>query len=134
MDFSTSNWKDLKPKPGHKNRANQKHASGVWEKYAPTGVLLGEDFCKETFDHSDGKAWARQVYNPKVHQAPKKLRDGEWYPSTRDKLRAYEEKPRSVVFVPRIAPADKVNVVHIDPNECMFPTEHQSIPVVSWAR
>ena len=117
-----------KEKAGHKNRANQKHASGVWDKYSPTGVKLGEEFCKETFDHSDGKAWARAVYNPKVHQAPKKLRDGEWYPSTKDKLRAYEKEPRTIVFVPRIAPADKVNVVHIDPNERMFPTEHQYDP------
>ena len=90
--------------------------------------MLGEEFCKETFEHSDGKAWARAVYNPKVRQAPKKPRDGEWYPSTKDKLRAYEKEPRSVVFVPRIAPADKVNIVHTDPNERMFPTEHQFHP------
>ena len=117
-----------KEKAGHKNRANQKHASQVWDKYSPTGVKLDEEFCKETFDHSDGKAWARVPYNPKVHKAPKKLRDGEWYPTTKDKLRAYEKEPRTIVFVPRIAPADKVNVVHIDPNERMFPTEHQYDP------
>ena len=68
------------------------------------------------------------MYNPKVHKAPKKLRDGEWYPTTKDKLRPYEKEPRTIVFVPRIAPADKVNVVHIDPNERMFPTEHQYDP------
>ena len=117
-----------KAKAGHKICANQKHASGVWDKYSPTGVLLGEEFCKETFDHSDGKAWARAVYNPKVHQAPKKLRDGEWYPTTKDRLRAYEKDPRSIFFAPRIAHADKCNVVHTDPNERMFPTEHQYDP------
>ena len=56
--------KDNKEKAGHKNRANQKHASGVWDKYSPTGVKLDEEFCKEkTFDHSDGKAWARAPYH-----------------------------------------------------------------------
>ena len=117
--------KDNKAKPGHKNRANEKHASGVWDKFSPTGIFLDEEFCKDTFDHSDGKAWARKVYNPKVDFAPKKLRDGEYYPTTKDKLRAYEEEPRSIVFVPRIAPADKVNFSNIDPNERMYPTEHQ---------
>ena len=117
--------KDNKAKPGHKNRANEKHASGVWDTHSPTGLSLDEEFCKDTFDHSDGKAWARKVYNPKVDFAPKKLRDGEWYPTTKDKLRAYEEEPRSILFVPRIAPADKVNFVNIDPNDRMYPTEHQ---------
>ena len=117
--------KENKAKAGHKNRANEKHASGVWDKYSPTGIFLGEEFCKETFEHSDGKAWARKVYNPKVDKAPKKLRDGEYYPTTKDKLRPYEREPRSIVFVPRIAPADKVNFVNIDPNERMYPTEHQ---------
>ena len=114
-----------KEKAGHKNRANEKHASEVWDKYSPTGIFLGEEFCKDTFDHSDGKAWARKVYNPKVDFAPKKLRDGEWYPTTKDKLRPYEREPRSIVFVPRIAPADKVNFSNIDPNDRMYPTEHQ---------
>ena len=117
--------KDNKAKPGHKNRANEKHASEVWDKYSPTGIFLGEEFCNDTFDHSDGKAWARKVYNPKVDFAPKKLRDGEYYPTTKDKLRPYEAEPRSIVFVPRIAPADKVNFSNIDPNERMYPTEHQ---------
>ena len=117
--------KENKAKSGHKNRANEKHASGVWDTYSPTGIFLGEEFCKDTFEHSDGKAWARKVYNPKVDFAPKKLRDGEYYPTTKDKLRPYEREPRSIVFVPRIAPADKVNFVNIDPNERMYPTEHQ---------
>ena len=117
--------KENKAKSGHKNRANEKHASGVWDTYSPTGIFLGEQFCKDTFEHSDGKAWARKVYNPKVDFAPKKLRDGEYYPTTKDKLRPYEREPRSIVFVPRIAPADKVNFVNIDPNERMYPTEHQ---------
>ena len=117
--------KDNKAKPGHKNRANEKHASEVWDKFSPTGIFLGEEFCKDTFEHSDGKPWARKVYNPKVDFAPKKLRDGEYYPTTKDKLRPYEGEPRSIVFVPRIAPADKVNFANIDPNERMYPTEHQ---------
>ena len=87
--------KDNKAKPGHKNRANEKHASEVWDKFSPTGLFLDEEFCKDTFEHSDGKPWARKVYNPKVDFAPKKLRDGEWYPTTKDKLRAYEEEPAS---------------------------------------
>ena len=58
--------KENKAKSGHKNRANEKHASGVWDTYSPTGIFLGEEFCKDTFEHSDGKAWARKVYNPKV--------------------------------------------------------------------
>ena len=123
----TPKLKVLKAKAGHKNRANQKHASGVWELYSPTGVLLGEEFCKATFDHSDGKAWAIAVYNPKVHKAPKKPRDGEWYPSTKDRLRFYEKEPRTIVFVPRIAPA-RSDIVHIDPNERMFPTQHKFDP------
>ena len=113
--------KDNKAKPGHKNRANEKHASEVWDKYSPTGIFLGEEFCKDTFEHSDGKAWARKVYNPKVDFAPKKLRDGEYYPTTKDKLRPYEAEPRSIVFVPRIAPADKVNFVEHRPERAHVP-------------
>ena len=117
-----------KEKPGHKNRANQKHASQVWDNYSPTGVKLDEEFCKETFDHSDGKAWARVPYNPKVHKAPRKLRDGEWYPTNKDRLRAYENTSRTMFFVPRLGPADKCNVVHTDPNERLFPTQHKYVP------
>ena len=65
----------------------------VWDLHSPTGVKLNEEFCKETFGHSDGRAWARVLYNPKVHKAPKKLRDGEWYPTTKDRLRAYLSDP-----------------------------------------
>ena len=37
--------KENKAKSGHKNRANEKHASGVWDTYSPTGIFLGEQFC-----------------------------------------------------------------------------------------
>ena len=50
-------------KAGHKNRENQKHAPGVWDTKSPTGVGLGEKFCKANFDHSDGKPWATVVFN-----------------------------------------------------------------------
>ena len=116
---------DLKAKPGHKNRANQKHASGVWDKYSPTGVLLGEKFCKANFDHSNGKSWTTILFNPVVHKVPKKLQDGEWYPSTKERPRCYERYPRSIVYVPRIAPA-RGDIVHTNPNERMFPSAHKA--------
>ena len=123
--IGTSNRKDLKAKPGHKNRANQKHASGVWEKYSPTGLWLGEEFCEENFDHSDGKPWATLVFNAVTQKVPKKLRDGEWYPSAKDKPRFYEGFSRSIVFVPRVAPF-RSDIDHISPNERLFPTEHKA--------
>ena len=125
MDFPTSNRKDIKAKPGHKNRANQKHASGVWDKYSPTGVELGEKFCKENFDHSNGKPWATILFNPNIHKVTKKLRDGEWYPSTTDRPCCYERFSRSIVYVPRVAPF-RSDIVHMNPNERMFPTEHKA--------
>ena len=115
--------KDLKLKAGHKNREDQKHASGVWEKYSPTGLWLGEDFCAENFDHSDGTPWATLVFNAVAQKVPKELRGGEWYPSAKDKPRFYEGFSRSIVFVPRIAPF-RSNIDHISPNERLFPTEH----------
>ena len=48
--------------PGHKNRENQEHASGAWHGTLPTGIELGEEFCKQ-FGHSNGKAWATLVFN-----------------------------------------------------------------------
>ena len=99
-----SDRKDLKKKAGHKNRENQKHASGVWEKYSPTGLWVGEDFCAENFDHSDGAPWATLVFNAVTQKVPKERHDGEWYPSAKDKPRFYEGFSRSIVFVPRIAP------------------------------
>ena len=41
--------------PGHKNRENQEHASGVWTAKSPTGIELSEAFCKY-FDRAYGKA------------------------------------------------------------------------------
>ena len=60
-----------------------------------------------------------------MHKAPKKPHDGEWYPSTKGRLRFYEKQSRSVVFVPRIGPA-RGNIVNINPNERMFPTQHKA--------
>ena len=117
----------LREKTDHKNRANQKHASEVWDRFSPTGIELGEDFCKKTFGHSDGKAWAVGVYNPILHAAPKKPLDGDYFPSTRDRLRFYEKQKRSLCFVPRIAPA-RINVDNINPNQRQLPTDHKFDP------
>ena len=48
--------------PGHKNRENQEYESGVCHDKSPTGIELGEEFCKQ-FGHSNGKAWATLVFN-----------------------------------------------------------------------
>ena len=53
---------DLKTAAGHKNRENQEHESGVWREKSPTGIGLGEEFCKLAFDHTDGKASGRQQF------------------------------------------------------------------------
>ena len=79
------------------------------------------------FDHSDGKAWAVGVYNPILHAAPKKPLDGDYFPSTRDRVRFYEKEDRSLCFVPRIAPA-RINVDNINPNERQLPTDHKFDP------
>ena len=60
-----------------------------------------------------------------MHKAPKNLRDGEWCPSTNDRPRLYQNFSRSIVFVPRIAPF-RSDIVHISPNERLFPTEHKA--------
>ena len=107
-------------KPGHKNRENQDHASGVWTKYSPTGVDLGEAFCKENFDHSDGLPWATLVCNAATGKVPKVPRAGTYYPSTKDRPRLYERYSRAIAFFPRIA-LFRSNIAHIDPNERLFP-------------
>ena len=112
-------------KAGHKNRENQKHAPGVWDTKSPTGVGLGEKFCKANFDHSDGKPWATVVFNSVTgkYKVSKKLREGEYYPSTKDRPRFYERFSRAIIYVPRIAPF-RSNIDNIDPNQRIFPSEH----------
>ena len=70
--IGASNRKDLKPKAGHNNHANQKHASSAWEKYSPTGLWLGEEFCAENFDHSGGRPWAVAVFNAVTQKVPRR--------------------------------------------------------------
>ena len=118
---------DLVRKAGHKNRENQEHASGAWTKYSPTGVELGEKFCKGNFDHSDGKPWAALVFNAATGKYPKKPREDIYYPSTKDRPRFYERELRAIAFVPRIAPF-RSNIAHIDPSQRLFPSEHTSDP------
>ena len=65
------------------------------------------------------------MFNTATQKVPKTLRDGEWYPSAKDKPRFYEGFSRSIVFVPRIAPF-RSNIDHISPNERLFTTEHKA--------
>ena len=110
-------------RPGHKNRENTEHASGVWKKYSPTGIDLGEEYC-ESFDHSDGKAWYRKVYNS-VTDYPEEPHPVAYYPSNKDKPRFVEVYPRSIVHAVRIAPL-RSHVTNTDPNERLYPTEHKA--------
>ena len=57
------------------------------------------------------------------HKVPKKLREGEYYPSTKDRPRCYERFSRAIIYVPRIAPF-RSNIDNIDPNQRMFQSEH----------
>ena len=65
------------------------------------------------------------VFNAATQKVPKPLRDGEWYPSAKDKPRFYEGFSRSVCFIPRVAPF-RSDIDHISPNERLFPTEHKA--------
>ena len=112
-------------KAGHKNRANKEHASSVWTKCSPTGVEVGEKFCKKNFEHSDGKPWATLVFNAITHKVPKKPQEGAYYPSTKDRPRFYERYSRAIAYVPRIAPF-RSNIDNIDPNQRIFPSEHKA--------
>ena len=116
---------DLVAAPGHKNRENQEHASGVWTTKSPTGIELGEAFC-EYFDHTDGKAWKTLVFNA-VTQSPARPRPNAYYPSVKDKLRFYALSSRALVYVPRLAPF-RSDIENTDPNERMFPTQHPFNP------
>ena len=107
--------------PGHKNRENQEHESGVWHDKSPTGIELGEEFCKE-FDHMDGKAWATLVFNVVTGKLPTKPRSGVYYLSAKDKPRFYERSSRVLAFVPRIAPF-RSDIDNTNPNERLFPTQ-----------
>ena len=118
---------DLVKKAGHKNRANQEHAYGVWTKCSPTGVEVGEKFCKENFEHSDGRPWAILVFNAVTHKVPKKPQEGAYYPSSKDRPRFYERYSRAIAYVPRIAPF-RSNIDNIDLNQRMFPSEHTADP------
>ena len=114
---------DLLTAPGHKNRENQEHESGVWLDKSPTGIELGEEFCKLAFDHSDGKGWATLVFNAVIAKVPAKPREDEYYPSLKDTPRCYEHYSRAFAYVPRIAPACS-DIDNTDPNERLFPTQH----------
>ena len=99
------------------------YPSGAWNKFSPTGIELGEEYCK-SFDHSDGKPWYFTVYNSVTHYPPDPVK-GAYYPSNKDKPRFIERHPRSMVFVLRIAPMRR-HVLNTNPNERALPTEHKA--------
>ena len=112
--------------PGHNNRENQEHEPGVWHDNSPTGIGLGEEFCKE-FDHTDGVAWATLVFDAVTGKVPAKPRVGAYYPSAKDKPRFYECSSRAFAFVLRIAPF-RSDIDNTDPNEHLFSTHHTFNP------
>ena len=108
---------------GQNNRANQDHPSGVWKTKSPTGIVLGEEYCKR-FDHSkETVAWVKKVFNT-LTDYPERPHAHGFYPSPQDKPRFYENTSRSICSVFRIATI-MVEVQYTDPNKRLMPTQQQ---------
>ena len=109
--------------PGQNTRANQDHPSGVWKTKSPTGIVLGEEYCKR-FDHSkETVAWVKKVFNTLTDYPAQPHAHG-FYPSPHDKPRFYENTSRSICSVFRIATI-MVEVQYTDPNKRLMPTQQE---------